>query len=249
MERELLGKTALVTGGSRGIGRAVCLELAARGADVFLCCTGSVGAARQVAEECQALGVKAAWARADISREEDCQALFAQAEEQLGGVDILVNNAGVTRDGLLLRMKDEDLEQVLAVNLTGAIRCARLAARGMVKRRWGRVISMSSVVGLHGNPGQVNYAASKAGLIGMTKSLAKELGSRGVTVNTIAPGFIETDMTAALPDRAREALLGTIPLGRLGQPEEIAGMVGFLAGPGGDYITGQVLSVDGGMGM
>ncbi len=249
MERELLGKTALVTGGSRGIGRAVCLELAARGADVFLCCTGSVGAARQVAEECQALGVKAAWARADISREEDCQALFAQAEEQLGGVDILVNNAGVTRDGLLLRMKDEDLEQVLAVNLTGAIRCARLAARGMVKRRWGRVISMSSVVGLHGNPGQVNYAASKAGLIGMTKSLAKELGSRGVTVNAIAPGFIETDMTAALPDRAREALLGTIPLGRLGQPEEVARMVAFLSGPGGDYITGQVLSVDGGMGI
>ena len=249
MERELLGKTALVTGGSRGIGRAVCLELAARGADVFLCCTGSVGAARQVAEECQALGVKAAWARADISREEDCQALFAQAEEQLGGVDILVNNAGVTRDGLLLRMKDEDLEQVLAVNLTGASRCARLAARGMVKRRWGRVISMSSVVGLHGNPGQVNYAASKAGLIGMTKSLAKELGSRGVTVNTIAPGFIETDMTAALPDRAREALLGTIPLGRLGQPEEVARMVAFLSGPGGDYITGQVLSVDGGMGI
>ena len=242
-------KTALVTGGSRGIGRAVCLELAARGADVFLCCTGSVGAARQVAEECQALGVKAAWARADISREEDCQALFAQAEEQLGGVDILVNNAGVTRDGLLLRMKDEDLEQVLAVNLTGAIRCARLAARGMVKRRWGRVISMSSVVGLHGNPGQVNYAASKAGLIGMTKSLAKELGSRGVTVNAIAPGFIETDMTAALPDRAREALLGTIPLGRLGQPEEVARMVAFLSGPGGDYITGQVLSVDGGMGI
>ena len=240
MERELLGKTALVTGGSRGIGRAVCLELAARGADVFLCCTGSVGAARQVAEECQALGVKAAWARADISREEDCQALFAQAEEQLGGVDILVNNAGVTRDGLLLRMKDEDLEQVLAVNLTGAIRCARLAARGMVKRRWGRVISMSSVVGLHGNPGQVNYAASKAGLIGMTKSLAKELGSRGVTVNA---------MTAALPDRAREALLGTIPLGRLGQPEEVARMVAFLSGPGGDYITGQVLSVDGGMGI
>ncbi len=249
MERELLGKTALVTGGSRGIGRAVCLELAARGADVFLCCTGSVGAARQVAEECQALGVKAAWARADISREEDCQALFAQAEEQLGGVDILVNNAGVTRDGLLLRMKDEDLEQVLAVNLTGAIRCARLAARGMVKRRWGRVISMSSVVRLHGNPGQGNYAASKAGLIGMTKSLAKELGSRGVTVNTIAPGFIETDMTAALPDRAREALLGTIPLGRLGQPEEVARMVAFLSGPGGDYITGQVLSVDGGMGI
>ena len=196
-----------------------------------------------------AWGRPARWRRSARPWEEDCQALFAQAEEQLGGVDILVNNAGVTRDGLLLRMKDEDLEQVLAVNLTGAIRCARLAARGMVKRRWGRVISMSSVVGLHGNPGQVNYAASKAGVIGMTKSLAKELGSRGVTVNAIAPGFIETDMTAALPDRAREALLGTIPLGRLGQPEEVAGMVGFLAGPGGDYITGQVLSVDGGMGM
>jgi len=249
MEKELAGRTALVTGGSRGIGRAICLELAARGADIFFCCNGSVEDASQTLADCRALGVQAVWAHADVSREEDCNALFALAEERFGKVDILVNNAGITRDGLLLRMKEADFDSVLAVNLTGAVRCARLAARGMVKRRWGRIIGMSSVVGLHGNPGQVNYAASKAGLIGATKSLAKELGSRGVTVNAIAPGFIQTDMTAALPEKAKEALLGSVPLGRLGQPEEVARVAAFLAGPGGNYITGQIIGVDGGMGM
>ena len=187
--------------------------------------------------------------RADISREEECQELFRQVEERFGRVDILVNNAGITRDGLLLRMKSEDLDRVLSVNLKGAFYCMKLAARTMAKARWGRIINMSSIVGVHGNAGQVNYAASKAGLIGMTKSLAKELASRGVTVNAIAPGFIQTDMTAVLPEKVREAMLSSIPLGRLGQPEEVARVAAFLAGPGGDYLTGQVFGVDGGMGI
>ena len=170
-------------------------------------------------------------------------------EERFGRVDILVNNAGITRDGLLLRMKSEDLDRVLSVNLKGAFYCMKLAARTMAKARWGRIINMSSIVGVHGNAGQVNYAASKAGLIGMTKSLAKELASRGVTVNAIAPGFIQTDMTAVLPEKVREAMLSSIPLGRLGQPEEVARVAAFLAGPGGDYLTGQVFGVDGGMGI
>ena len=250
MERELTGKTALVTGGSRGIGRAVCLELAARGANLVLCYAGNEDAAQEAAEECRAhLSQKAQVlaVRADVSQEADCEALFRAAEEAFGGVDILVNNAGITRDGLLMRMKSEDLDRVLDVNLKGTFYCMKLAARGMAKRRWGRIINMSSVVGLHGNAGQVNYAASKAGVIGMTKSLAKELGSRGVTVNAIAPGFIQTDMTAVLPDKVKEELLASIPLGRLGQPQDIARMAAFLAGPGGDYITGQVFSVDGGL--
>lgn len=249
MAEALTGRRALVTGGSRGIGRAVAIALAAEGADVALCYVGREDAARETVEQCLAFGAKAAAFRADVSREEDCRELFRAVEEQLGGVDILVNNAGVTRDGLLLRMTPEDFDRVVEVNLRGAFLCARLAARGMLKRRWGRIISLSSVVGLHGNAGQANYAASKAGVIGLTKALAKELGNRGVTVNAIAPGFIQTDMTAELPEAVREGLLGSIPLGRLGQPEEVARAAVFLAGPGGDYITGQVLSVDGGLGM
>lgn len=249
MAGSLTGRTALVTGGSRGIGRAIAVALAAEGADVALCYAGREDAAREAVEQCLAAGGKAAAFRADISREEDCQELFRAVEEQFGGVDILVNNAGVTRDGLLLRMKAEDFDRVLEVNLRGAFLCSRLAARGMLKNRWGRILFLSSVVGVHGNAGQANYAASKAGVIGLTKALAKELGSRGVTVNAIAPGFIDTDMTAGLPEGVREGLLGSIPLGRLGQPEEVARAAVFLAGPGGDYITGQVLAVDGGMGM
>ena len=249
MEQLLKGRVAFVTGGSRGIGRAVCLELAGQGADVALCYSGSEAAAEKTAEDCRALGVRSLAVRADVSLPGACEAAFQAAEGALGPVDILVNNAGITRDGLLLRMKEEDLERVLEVNLLGTFRCMKLAARGMSRRRWGRIISMSSVVGLHGNAGQVNYAASKAGIIGMTKSLAKELGSRGVTVNAIAPGFIDTDMTAVLPEEVREKLLASIPLGRLGRPEEVARTAAFLAGPGGDYITGQVISVDGGMGM
>ena len=249
MEKELAGKTALVTGGSRGIGRAVCLELAARGANVALCYAGNREAAEKTAEECRALGAQVLAVQGDVARLPDCEAAFQAAEEALGPVDILVNNAGITRDGLLLRMKEEDLDRVLEVNLKGVFHCMKLAARGMSRRRWGRIISMSSVVGLHGNAGQVNYAASKAGVIGMTKSLAKELGGRGVTVNAIAPGFIDTDMTAVLPEEVRGKLLASIPLGRLGRPEDVARTAAFLAGPGGDYITGQVISVDGGMGI
>ncbi len=249
MEKELAGKTALVTGGSRGIGRAVCLELAARGANVALCYAGNREAAEKTAEECRALGARVLAVQGDVARLPDCEAAFQAAEEALGPVDILVNNAGITRDGLLLRMKEEDLDRVLEVNLKGVFHCMKLAARGMSRRRWGRIISMSSVVGLHGNAGQVNYAASKAGVIGMTKSLAKELGGRGVTVNAIAPGFIDTDMTAVLPEEVRGKLLASIPLGRLGRPEDVARTAAFLAGPGGDYITGQVISVDGGMGI
>ncbi len=249
MEKELAGKTALVTGGSRGIGRAICLELAAHGANIAFCCPAGEELTLDTAEDCRAIGVEAQCFRADISREEECQELFRQVEERFGRVDILVNNAGITRDGLLLRMKSEDLDRVLSVNLKGAFYCMKLAARTMAKARWGRIINMSSIVGVHGNAGQVNYAASKAGLIGMTKSLAKELASRGVTVNAIAPGFIQTDMTAVLPEKVREAMLSSIPLGRLGQPEEVARVAAFLAGPGGDYLTGQVFGVDGGMGI
>lgn len=249
MEKELAGKTALVTGGSRGIGRAICLELAAHGANIAFCCPAGEELTLDTAGDCRAMGVEAQCFRADISQEEECQELFRQVEERFGRVDILVNNAGITRDGLLLRMKSEDLDRVLAVNLKGAFYCMKLAARTMAKARWGRIINMSSIVGVHGNAGQVNYAASKAGLIGMTKSLAKELASRGVTVNAIAPGFIQTDMTAVLPEKVREAMLSSIPLGRLGQPEEVARVAAFLAGPGGDYLTGQVFGVDGGMGI
>lgn len=243
------GKTAVVTGGSRGLGRAVCLELAGGGANVALCYAGNEAAAQETAAAVEAAGGHALALRCDVCDAAQVDALFKAAAEEFGRVDILVNNAGITRDGLLLRMKSEDLDRVLSVNLKGAFYCMKLAARTMAKARWGRIINMSSIVGVHGNAGQVNYAASKAGLIGMTKSLAKELASRGVTVNAIAPGFIQTDMTAVLPEKVREAMLSSIPLGRLGQPEEVARVAAFLAGPGGDYLTGQVFGVDGGMGI
>ena len=243
------GKTAVVTGGSRGIGRAICLELARGGANVMLCYAGNEEAALDTVAACEALGAKAAAMRCDVSKTDEVKALVDAALQQFGAVHILVNNAGITRDGLLMTMKEDAWDQVLDTNLKGAFLTMKAVARTMMKQRYGRIVNLSSVVGLHGNAGQVNYAASKAGVIGMTKSLAKELASRGVTVNAVAPGFIDTDMTAALPQAARDALLPTIPAQRLGAAEEVAQAVAFLASDQAAYITGQVLVVDGGMSM
>lgn len=243
------GKTAVVTGGSRGIGRAVCLELARGGANVVLCYAGNEDAAGETVRAAEALGAKALAVRCDVSGAGQAAELINTAAERFGSVDILVNNAGVTRDNLLLRMPEEDFDAVIAANLKGTFLCMKAASRLMLKRRYGRIVNLSSVVGLRGNAGQVNYAASKAGVIGMTKSLAKELAVRGITVNAVAPGFIETDMTAALPESARAAARGSIPMGRLGSPEDVAKAVAFLASDAAAYITGQVLAVDGGMAM
>ena len=243
------GKTAIVTGGSRGLGRAVCLELAAGGANVVLCYAGNEAAAQETVRAVEALGAKALAVRCDVSDAAQAEELVAAAAEAFGRVDILVNNAGITRDNLLMRMSEADFDAVIAANLKGAFLCMKAVSRLMLKQRYGRIVNLSSVVGLRGNAGQVNYAASKAGVIGMTKSLAKELASRGVTVNAVAPGFIETDMTAALPEAARTAAQNGIPMSRLGAPEDVAKAVGFLASDDAAYITGQVLAVDGGMAM
>ena len=233
------GKTAVVTGGSRGIGRAICLELARRGANVVFSYAGNTAAAEKTLEELKALGVEARAVQGNV----------ATAVKELGGIHILVNNAGITRDGLAMAMKEDDFDAVIETNLKGAFLCMKAAIRPMMKARYGRIVNMSSVVALRGNPGQINYCASKAGLIGMTKSLAKEMGARGITVNAVAPGYISTDMTAALPDAAKQAMLSTIPVNRPGTPEDVAAAVAFLASEEAGYITGQVLSVDGGMGM
>ncbi|HIX33305.1 MAG TPA: 3-oxoacyl-[acyl-carrier-protein] reductase [Candidatus Gemmiger avium] len=247
---EQMAKRALVTGGSRGIGRAVCLALAARGMRVAVNYAGNAAAAEEVVQACLQQGAPDAFAvQADVSDAEQVRALVAAVSERWGGVDVLVNNAGITRDGLMMRMSEQDFDAVLATNLKGAFACMQAVMRPMMKQRWGRIVNLSSVVGLRGNLGQANYAASKAGLIGMSKSAAKELASRGITVNCVAPGFIETDMTAVLPESVRTALLGQIPLARLGTAEEVAAAVAFLASPESAYITGQVLCVDGGMAM
>lgn len=243
------GKTAIVTGGSRGIGRAVCLELAGGGANVVLCYAGNEAAAQKTAADVEAAGGKALALRCDVSDAAQVEALVKTAVERFGRVDILVNNAGVTRDNLLMRMSEEDFDAVIAANLKGTFLCMKAVSRLMLKQRYGRIVNLSSVVGLRGNAGQVNYAASKAGVIGMTKSLARELAARGVTVNAVAPGFIETDMTAAMSEAARSAAQESIPMGRLGTPEDVAKAVAFLAGDEAAYLTGQVLAVDGGMAM
>ncbi|MEX0912623.1 MAG: 3-oxoacyl-ACP reductase FabG [Gemmatimonadota bacterium] len=241
---ELKGQSAVVTGGSRGIGLAIARALAEGGARVAV-----VARAESRASEAAASlpGDGHRGYAADVGDSGSVNEMVKRVETELEGVDILVNNAGITSDNLLMRLKDEDWDSVIDTNLRGAFNTTRAVARGMMKRRSGRIINISSVVGITGNVGQANYAASKAGLIGLTKSVARELASRGVLVNALAPGYIETDMTSALPDSAREALLEQISLGRLGQPEDIAGVVRFLAGPASAYMTGQVLVVDGGM--
>jgi len=246
---DLTGKCALVTGASRGIGRAIAVALARAGADVAINYAGNAEAAKQTEELCAAYGANTLVLKADVANAEECKTMVEQTKERFGKIDILVNNAGITRDKLMIGMSETDFMDVINTNLKGSFLCMQLVSKLMIKQRYGRIINLSSVVGLHGNAGQVNYSASKAGVIGMTKSAAKELASRNITVNAVAPGMIETDMTAVIPEKAKETMMATIPAGRAGRPEEIADAVVFLASEKADYITGQVISVDGGMGI
>ncbi|TML13534.1 MAG: 3-oxoacyl-[acyl-carrier-protein] reductase [Actinobacteria bacterium] len=234
------GKTALVTGGSRGIGRAIAVELAHAGADVTLSYRSGKDEAKEVAKEAGARAVEA-----DVSDPEQARALIDAA----GELDVLVNNAGITRDGLLARMSDEDWRVVIETNLSGTFHTCRAAVRGMMKRRAGSIVNVSSIVGLHGNPGQTNYSASKAGIIGFTKALARELGNRGVRANVVAPGYIDTRLTQVIADEMKELMLANTPLGRFGRPEDVAGAVRFLCSDAAAFITGEVLLVDGGLGI
>lgn len=248
-QTENLRRAALVTGGAKGIGRAVCLALAEKGMDIAVNFAGSAAAAEETAAACRALGVRAVTLQADVRRPENCQKLVEDTVATLGRIDVLVNNAGITADTLMLRMTEADFDNVLATNLKGAFFCTKAASRYMMRQRYGRIVSISSVVGLHGNAGQTNYAAAKAGLIGLTKSVAKEYAARQITANVVAPGFIDTDMTAAMPESARAAATASIPAGKVGDAKDVAAAVAFLAGEQSGYITGQVLCVDGGMGM
>jgi 3-oxoacyl-[acyl-carrier protein] reductase len=247
-ERPLDGRVALVTGASRGIGRAAALALAARGAAVAVAYGSNRDAAEAVADSVRALGVQATTLGADLADAEQAATLVPRTVEALGRVDVVVNNAGMTRDNLALRMSDDDWRAVIDVDLTAAFVICRAALRPMLRQRWGRIVNVSSVSGVMGNPGQANYSAAKAGLIGMTKALAREVGSRSITVNAVAPGFIETDMTATLDAALLERVTQSIPLERIGSAEEVAAAIAFLASPEASYITGHVLHVDGGMG-
>ncbi|CAH0122109.1 3-oxoacyl-[acyl-carrier-protein] reductase FabG [Paenibacillus sp. CECT 9249] len=245
----LHGKSALVTGASRGIGREIAFTLAEAGADVAVNYSGSEAAAAAVVEQIEAMGRKAFAVKANVGKSAEAEAMVKQVLDQFGKLDILVNNAGITRDNLIMRMKEEEFDQVIETNLKGVFNCVKAVTRPMMKQRSGRIVNISSVVGVLGNPGQANYVAAKAGVIGLTKASARELASRGITVNCVAPGFIETDMTDQLPEEIRSGLLSQIPLSRLGQPKDIAKAVLFLVSDDAAYMTGQTIHVDGGMYM
>lgn len=245
----LKDKVAVVTGGTRGIGRAIALKLAEEGANIVINYRNSDKEAEELKTILEEKGVKVLTVKCDISNFEDSKNLIDKCKEEFGKIDILVNNAGITKDTLIMRMKEEDFDSVIDVNLKGTFNCAKHASAIMLKQKFGKIINMTSVVGIAGNAGQVNYSASKAGVIGLTKSLAKELGSRGITVNAVAPGFINTDMTAGLSEKVKEEASKNIPLKKLGNPEDVANLVGFLASDAANYITGQVINVDGGMVM
>lgn len=241
------GQVALVTGAGRGIGRGIALELAECGADVVVNYSGSEAAAEETVELCKAFGVRAIACKADVSDYQQCEELISTVIKEFGKIDILVNNAGITKDKLLMGMSEEDFDSVINVNLKGTFHCMKLVSKLMIKQRYGRIINLSSVVGVRGNAGQVNYSASKAGVIGMTKSAAKELASRNITVNAVAPGMIETDMTSVLSDKVKEAMIHEIPAKRVGSTKDVANAVAFFASKEASYVTGQVLCVDGGM--
>ena len=242
-------RIVVVTGGSRGIGRAICAALSAPQTRVYFNYNSNLEAAKTTAEGIAARGGTACYHQVDVASESAVADYLATILNESGRIDVLVNNAGITRDGLLVRMKAADWDAVIDVNLKGTFNCMKVAAKAMMKQRYGRIINISSVVGVSGNPGQANYVAAKAGIIGLTKAVARELASRNITVNAVAPGYIETDMTGDLNDKAKAAMVGQIPMGRIGTPEDIAGVVAFLASAAADYITGQVVHVSGGMYM
>ncbi|WP_342501983.1 3-oxoacyl-[acyl-carrier-protein] reductase [Bacillus sp. FSL W7-1085] len=245
----LTNKTAVVTGASRGIGRSIAIDLAKKGANVVVNYSGNEAKANEVVDEIKALGQQAFAVKADVSNAEEVQALMKQAVDTFGSIDILVNNAGITKDNLLMRMKENEWDDVININLKGVFNCTKAVTRQMMKQRSGRIINVASVVGVCGNPGQANYVAAKAGVIGLTKTTAKELASRYITVNAVAPGFISTDMTDKLDENVQTEMLKQIPLARFGAPEDISNVVVFLASEGAGYITGQTIQVDGGMVM
>jgi 3-oxoacyl-[acyl-carrier protein] reductase len=245
----LAGKVAVVTGGSRGIGRAICLELAEKGARVVINYVSRPEAAEETRKQIESMGGECRLVKFDVANTSEVQEAIKQVTSEYGRIDILVCNAGITRDGLLATMKEEAWDEVMAVNLKGAFNCIKAACRPMMKQRWGRIIVITSVVGFAGNAGQVNYSAAKAGLVGLTRSSARELASRGITVNCVAPGYIDTDMTSELPEAVKEKILAEIPLGILGEPKDIAAAVTYLASEDARYITGQAIHVNGGMFM